>query len=81
MRSLLLGLVTFNGYSIVEEPAALSRYLYRSGVSNWSRSLLFGVLTSALPDGGGYHVTIGREFGYNPIASILIGSLIASHTH
>jgi Kef-type K+ transport system membrane component KefB len=50
----------------------------RQFTASWSRSLFFGLLTFALPMAVG--ATIGLEFGYNPIASILIGSLIASHT-
>jgi Kef-type K+ transport system membrane component KefB len=50
----------------------------RQFTASWSRSLLFGILTFALPMAAG--TTIGWAFGYNPIASILIGSLIASHT-
>ena len=50
----------------------------RQFTASWTRSLVFGVLTFALPMAAG--ATIGLEFGYNPIASILIGSLIASHT-
>ena len=46
--------------------------------ANWSRSLTFGLLTFALPMAAG--TAIARAFGYDPIASILIGSLIASHT-
>ena len=46
--------------------------------ASWSRSLSFGLLTFALPMAAG--TAIGVEFGYDPIASILIGSLIASHT-
>jgi Kef-type K+ transport system membrane component KefB len=50
----------------------------RQFTASWSRSLVFGLLTFALPMTAG--TTIGLAFGYNPIASILIGSLIASHT-
>jgi Kef-type K+ transport system membrane component KefB len=46
--------------------------------ANWSRSVVFGMLTFALPMVAG--TTIGLAFGYHVIASILIGSLIASHT-
>jgi Kef-type K+ transport system membrane component KefB len=46
--------------------------------ANWSRSLVFGMLTFALPMIAG--TGIGLAFGYHTIASILIGSLIASHT-
>ena len=50
----------------------------RQFTASWSRSLLFGLLTFALPMAAG--MGIGLGFGYNAIASILIGSLIASHT-
>jgi Kef-type K+ transport system membrane component KefB len=46
--------------------------------ASWTRSLLFGLLTFALPMVAG--TVIGTAFGYNPIAAVLIGSLIASHT-
>jgi Kef-type K+ transport system membrane component KefB len=42
------------------------------------RSLVFGVLTFSLPFATG--VAIGWAFGYGPVARILIGSLLASHT-
>lgn len=45
---------------------------------NWSRSLVFGMVTFALPMMAG--MVIGLAFGYHTIAAILIGSLIASHT-
>lgn len=50
----------------------------RQFTASWSRSLFFGILTFALPMAGG--TAVGWTFGYNAIASILIGSLIASHT-
>ena len=46
--------------------------------ANRLRSLVFGLLSFALPMAAG--MTIGHAFGYSPVASILIGSLIASHT-
>ena len=44
----------------------------------WKRSLLFGIFTFSLPLLTG--VTVGMGFGYSWIASLLIGSLLASHT-
>ena len=43
-----------------------------------TRSLIFGILTAAIPLAGG--VTIGIISGYSWISSVLIGSLLASHT-
>lgn len=43
-----------------------------------NRSLVFGVLTFALPMLAG--IGVGRFFGYDWLASLLIGSLLASHT-
>jgi Kef-type K+ transport system membrane component KefB len=42
------------------------------------RSLLFGSLTCLLPLAAG--TTVGLTFGYSWVASLLIGSLMASHT-
>ncbi|MGE0226415.1 MAG: cation:proton antiporter [Acetobacteraceae bacterium] len=42
------------------------------------RAFLFGVATFALPLAAGF--AVGHAFGYSPVASLLIGSLIASHT-
>ncbi|MBR0648753.1 cation:proton antiporter [Roseomonas terrae] len=42
------------------------------------RALSFGVATFALPLAGGF--AVGHAFGYSPVAALLIGSLIASHT-
>ena len=42
------------------------------------RALAFGVATFALPLAAG--IAVGHAFGYSPIAALLIGSLIASHT-
>jgi Kef-type K+ transport system membrane component KefB len=50
----------------------------RQFTASWSRSLLFGSLTFALPMAAG--TAIGQAFAYNTVSSILIGSLIASHT-
>lgn len=44
----------------------------------WNESLLLGVLTFALPLGMGYGISVA--FGYSPLSSLLIGSLLASHT-
>src|SRR5215475_12988779 len=43
----------------------------RQFTASWSRSLLFGILTFALPMAAG--AAIGWAFGYNPVASVLIG--------
>lgn len=61
-------LMFFAGYEI-----NLSQ-LRRSGV----RAAIFGVLTCSLPLALGFGV--GRAFGYSTNASVLIGSLLASHT-
>lgn len=45
---------------------------------NRNRSLGFGILTFLLPLLAG--MTLGRLFGYDWVASVLIGSLLASHT-
>lgn len=42
------------------------------------RSFVFGILTFSLPFAGGY--LTGRLFGYGTVSSVLIGSLLASHT-
>jgi Kef-type K+ transport system membrane component KefB len=42
------------------------------------RSLLFGSLTCLLPLAAG--TTVGLAFGYSWVSSLLIGSLLASHT-
>jgi Kef-type K+ transport system membrane component KefB len=42
------------------------------------RAFLFGLATFALPLAAGF--AVGHAFGYSPVASLLIGSLIASHT-
>lgn len=44
----------------------------------WKSSVFFGILTCCLPLAGGIAVAI--YFGYSTVASVLIGSLIASHT-
>jgi Kef-type K+ transport system membrane component KefB len=43
-----------------------------------TRSLLFGLVTFALPTAAG--TAAGFAFGYGPISSVLIGSLLGSHT-
>lgn len=45
---------------------------------NRNRSLGFGMLTFAIPLAGG--IALGRLFGYDWVAAVLIGSLLASHT-
>lgn len=46
--------------------------------ARWKSSVLFGILTCCLPLAGG--ISVAMYFGYSPVASVLIGSLIASHT-
>jgi Kef-type K+ transport system membrane component KefB len=46
--------------------------------STRSRAVVFGSLTFAIPLTAG--ILLGRAFGYSWVASLLIGSIIASHT-
>jgi Kef-type K+ transport system membrane component KefB len=46
--------------------------------STRSRAVVFGSLTFAIPLAAG--ILLGRAFGYSWVASLLIGSIIASHT-
>jgi|SRR5271165_2991572 len=43
-----------------------------------SRSILFGLITTSIPLALG--TAVGLRFGYSPVAAIVLGSLLASHT-
>jgi Kef-type K+ transport system membrane component KefB len=43
-----------------------------------TRSILFGLLTTSIPLGLG--TAVGLWFGFSPVASVVLGSLLASHT-
>ena len=43
-----------------------------------TRSIIFGLLTTSIPLALG--IAVGLRFGYSPVAAVVLGSLLASHT-
>ena len=43
-----------------------------------ARSIIFGLMTTSIPLALG--TAVGLRFGYSPVAAVVLGSLLASHT-